>query len=124
MASSMLAVSDIIRAFVAQVVIILLLSVCSAFFVGWDGVWTVVLTGAAYVVPTALVAVFILLKDNPLRRRLGPYAVLVGECVKILMVLIAMILIVGYYENLRWLWFIITLVAVANSYFIVLFKRN
>jgi len=51
-------------------------------------------------------------------------AVLGGEFVKILVVVLLLGLMVGYYENLHWPAFIFTIIAVANSYFIVLFKRH
>ena len=122
--SSMLSVSVIMRVLIAQYLIVFILCAGSAVFVGQDGVWTVLLTGAAYVVPSTLVSGFMALKRNGLRDRLGPWAVLIGEAVKILMVVILLGLVVGYYENLRWSLFIITLILVAYSYLLVLFKRN
>ena len=120
----MLSVSVIMRVLIAQYLIVFILCAGSAVFVGQDGAWTVLLTGAAYVVPSTLVSGFMALKRNGLRDRLGPWAVLIGEAVKILMVVILLGLVVGYYENLRWSLFIITLILVAYSYLLVLFKRN
>ena len=89
----MYAISDMMRISLAQYVIVFLVTVVSAFFVGQDAAYTALMAGLAYAVPTTLLALF-----------LG--------------------LMVGYYENLHWPAFIFTIIAVANSYFIVLFKRH
>ena len=95
----MYAISDMMRISLAQYVIVFLVTVVSAFFVGQDAAYTALMAGLAY-------------------------AVLGGEFVKILVVVLLLGLMVGYYENLHWPAFIFTIIAVANSYFIVLFKRH
>ena len=121
----MYAISDMMRISLAQYVIVFLVTVVSAFFRragcslhGTDG-------GARLRGPD----------DAPrvdfwcCRKFLTAYspsavAVLGGEFVKILVVVLLLGLMVGYYENLHWPAFIFTIIAVANSYFIVLFKRH
>ena len=105
----MYAISDMMRISLAQYVIVFLVTVVSAFFVGQDAAYTLSLIHISE--PT---------------RAYSPSAVAVlgGEFVKILVVVLLLGLMVGYYENLHWPAFIFTIIAVANSYFIVLFKRH
>lgn len=120
----MYAISDMMRISLAQYVIVFLVTVVSAFFVGQDAAYTSLMAGLAYAVPTTLLVLYLALPKFVKAYRLGTFAVLVGECVKILTVMALLGLIVGYYENLHWPAFIFTIIAVANSYFIVLFKRH
>lgn len=120
----MYAISDMMRISLAQYVIVFLVTVVSAFFVGRNAAYTALMAGLAYAVPTTLLALFLVLPKFLTAYSLSAVAVLAGECVKILVVVLLLGLMVGYYENLHWPAFIITIIAVANSYFIVLFKRH
>ncbi len=120
----MFGISGIIRVLITQYVLVLILCAGSAFFVGSDGAWTALFTGLAYALPTSLLAIFLMPKTSIVRDRLGSSAILIGEFVKVLMIVIGLVLIVNYYENLRWSVFILTLITLANSYLLVLFKRN
>ena len=106
----MYAISDMMRISLAQYVIVFLVTVVSAFFVGQDAAYTALMAGLAYAVPTTLLALFLVLPK--FLTAYSPSAVLLLG------------LMVGYYENLHWPAFIFTIIAVANSYFIVLFKRH
>lgn len=94
------------------------------FFVGQDAAYTALMAGLAYAVPTTLLALFLVLPKFLTAYSPSAVAVLGGEFVKILVVVLLLGLMVGYYENLHWPAFIFTIIAVANSYFIVLFKRH
>lgn len=120
----MYAISDMMRISLAQYVIVFLVTVVSAFFVGQNAAYTALMAGLAYAVPTTLLALFLVLPKFLTAYSLSAVAVLAGECVKILVVVLLLGLMVGYYENLHWPAFIITIIAVANSYFVVLFKRH
>ena len=117
----MYAISDMMRISLAQYVIVFLVTVVSAFFVGQDAAYTALI---AYAVPTTLLALFLVLPKFLTAYSPSAVAVLGGEFVKILVVVLLLGLMVGYYENLHWPAFIFTIIAVANSYFIVLFKRH
>ena len=119
----MYAISDMMRISLAQYVIVFLVTVVSAFFVGQDAAYTALMAGLAYAVPT-LLALFLVLPKFLTAYSPSAVAVLGGEFVKILVVVLLLGLMVGYYENLHWPAFIFTIIAVANSYFIVLFKRH
>ncbi|MFR6027929.1 MAG: ATP synthase subunit I [Sutterella wadsworthensis] len=119
----MYAISDMMRISLAQYVIVFLVTVVSAFFVGQDAAYTALMAGLAYAVPTTLLA-FLVLQKFLSAYSTSAVAVLGGEFVKILVVVLLLGLMVGYYENLHWPAFIFTIIAVANSYFIVLFKRH
>ena len=116
----MYAISDMMRISLAQYVIVFLVTVVSAFFVGQDAAYTALMAGLAYAVPT----LFLVLPKFLTAYSPSAVAVLGGEFVKILVVVLLLGLMVGYYENLHWPAFIFTIIAVANSYFIVLFKRH
>ena len=120
----MYAISDMMRVSLAQYVIVFLVAAVFAFFVGQDAVCTSLMAGFAYAVPSTLLALYLALPKFVTAYRHGPYAVIVGGIVKILVVAILLGLIIKDYENLHWPAFIFTIIAVANSYFIVLFKRN
>ncbi len=119
----MYAISDMMRISLAQYVIVFLVTVVSAFFVGQDAAYTSLMAGLAYAVPTTLLVLYLALPKFVKAYRLGTFAVLVGECVKILTVIL--------FGTNGWVLrkpsltaFIFTIIAVANSYFIVLFKRH
>lgn len=121
----MYAISDMMRISLAQYVIVFLVTVVSAFFVGQDAAYTALMAGLAYAVPTTLLALFLVLPK--FLTGVQPKCCAQcseGEFVKILVVVLLLGLMVGYYENLHWPAFIFTIIAVANSYFIVLFKRH
>lgn len=120
----MYAISDMMRISLAQYVIVFLVTVVSAFFVGQDAAYTALMAGLAYAVPTTLLALFLVLPKFLTAYSPSAVAVLGGEFVKILVVVLLLGLMVGYYENLHWPAFIFTIIAVANSYFIVLFNRH
>ena len=120
----MYAISDMMRISLAQYVIVFLVTVVSAFFVGRAAAYTALMTGLCYAIPTTLLVLYLALPKFKAVYRLGTYSVLGGECVKILTVLALLGLMVRYYENLHWPAFIFTIIAVASSYFIALFKRH
>ena len=120
----MYAISDMMRVSLAQYVIVFLVAAVFAFFVGQDAVCTSLMAGLAYAVPSTLLALYLALPKFVTAYRHGPYAVIAGEIVKILVVVTLLGLTIRDYENLHWPAFIFTIVAVANSYFIVLFKKN
>lgn len=49
---------------------------------------------------------------------------LLGEFVKILCVILLLMLAGQLYDELNWPAFLIALIAVVNSYFVLLFKKN
>lgn len=122
--ASMYAISDMMRVSLAQYVIVFIVTACFAVFVGQAAAYTALMTGLAYAVPSTLLALYLALPKILTAYKTGPYAVLVGEFVKILVMTALLGLVIKNYENLHWPALIVTIIAVANSYFIVLFKRN
>ena len=123
--ASMYAISDMMHTSLAQYVIVFVVTAIFAVFVGQDAAYTALMVGLAYAVPATLLVLYLALpKITTASYKIGAHAVLYGEFMKIVIVLILMGLIVTYYENLHWPAFITSIIAVANSYFIVLFKRN
>ena len=121
----MYAISDMMHTSLAQYVIVFVVSVIFAVFVGQDAAYTALMTGLAYAIPGTLLVLYLALpKIMTAWYKTGAHAVLYGEFIKIVVVLILLGLIVTNYENLHWPAFITSIIAVANSYFIVLFKRH
>lgn len=118
-------ISDMMRVSLAQLIVTALLVAGFAIFVGQAAAVTAFLVGLAYVVPTVLLAAYIFLTRRVATvYKDGVLSVLFGELVKLLVIIVLWVIIVRNYENLHWPAFITTIIAVANSYFIVLFKRN
>ena len=92
----MYAISDMMRISLAQYVIVFLVTVVSAFFVGQDAAYTALMAGLAYAVPTTLLALFLVLPKFLTAYSPSAVAVLGGEFVKILVVVLLLGLMVGY----------------------------
>ena len=114
----MFALSDMMRVVLAQYVVTLIAALfCTAVF-GTDPGLSAFLGGFYYAAATTLHAL-ILLGVKKLGCGVGANVVtlLFGEFVKVLCVILL-------YANLNWPALIISLMAVANSYFILLFKKR
>lgn len=120
----MYAISDMMRVSLAQFVLTILVGAAFAVFVGQEAGFSALIGGGAYAIPTACFVLYLVLAGRRTSARFNPYRVLVGEFVKILMVLLILGLSVKYYENLYWPGLILGIVVVVNANFIVLFKRN
>lgn len=120
----MYVVSDMMRVSLAQLVLVAIVTVIFAIFVGQDAAYSALIGGLAYAIPSGLLALYLVLMHQKSTIRPNPYRILIGEFLKIFMVLLILGLTVKYYENLYWPALIISIIVVANSYFIVLFKRN
>ena len=79
--ASMYAISDMMRISLAQYVIVFLVTVVSAFFVGQDAAYTALMAGLAYAVPTTLLALFLVLPKFLTAYSPSAVAVLGGEFV-------------------------------------------
>ena len=115
--------ADMTRVTLAQYVIVIAVAALFALFAGRDAALTALLAGLAYAVPTTLLA----LASRLALRKLGagsPAALLAGEFIKIFLVIALFALIIKFFDNLCWPAFIVAMIAVMNSYFIVLFKRH
>ncbi len=122
----MFAFLDMMRVSLAQYVIVALVTMLFALFAGSNAAYSALIAGAAYAVPTSLLVLFLFVL-----RRFGTadsssraMYVLVGEVVKVLMVAAAYGLAIKFYDNLYWPAMIVSIIAVANSYLVVLFKKK
>lgn len=120
----MFAISDMMRVSLAQYALVALVTVVCATVGGGDAALSALIAGLAYVVPSSLLVLCLVLPRRVKSVKPRATAVLVGEFVKIFFVVALLGLAVKYYEQLNWPAVIFTIVAVANSYFIVLFKKN
>ena len=116
---------DIIRVSLTQYVVVLLVALGSVCFVGQDAGVSALLGGLSYAVPSSALAVSMVLprmikKDY----KISSYKVFFGEFAKILAVIAFWVMSVRTYENLHWPAFIFPIIAVVNSYFIVLFRKH
>ncbi len=117
--------SDLIRVSLTQYVVIMLVSLGFVFFVGQDAGVSALLGGLSYALPSSALAVSLILPRMIKRSaKVSAYKVFLGEFFKILMVIALWVLIVRYYEDLHWPAFIFSIIAVVNSYFVVLFKKH
>lgn len=120
----MYAISDMMRISLAQYVIVFLVTVVSAFFVGQDAAYTALMAGLAYAVPTTLLALFLVLPKfltgvQPKCCRSARRGVCQDPGCRASFGADGRVL-----RKSSWPAFIFTIIAVANSYFIVLFKRH
>lgn len=120
----MYVVSDMMRVSLAQLVLVTIVTVIFAIFVGQDAAYSALIGGMAYALPSGLFVLYLVSFRYLNWFRLNSKHILIGEFLKIFMVLLILGLTVKYYENLYWPALIVSIIAVANSYFIVLFKRN
>lgn len=117
--------SDMMRVVLAQYVVTLIAALfCTAVF-GTDPGLSAFLGGFYYAAATTLHAL-ILLGVKKLGCGVGANVVtlLFGEFVKVLCVILLLFITAQLYANLNWPALIISLMAVANSYFILLFKKR
>lgn len=120
----MFVISDMMRVSFAQFVLVTLVTVIFAIFVGQDAAYSALIGGMAYAIPSGLFVLYLVLTRYVSLFRLNSKHILIGEFLKIFMVLLILGITVKYYENLYWPALITSIIVVANSYFIVLFKRN
>lgn len=121
----MFALSDMMHVVLAQYVVTLIAALfCTAVF-GTDPGLSAFLGGFYYAAATTLHAL-ILLGVKKLGCGVGANVVtlLFGEFVKVLCVILLLVITAQLYANLNWPALIISLMAVANSYFILLFKKR
>lgn len=121
----MFALSDMMRVVLAQYVVTLIAALfCTAVF-GTDPGLSAFLGGFYYAAATTL-HTLILLGVKKLGCGVGANVVtlLFGEFVKVLCVILLLFITAQLYANLNWPALIISLMAVANSYFILLFKKR
>lgn len=117
--------SDLIRVSLTQYVVVLLMSLGFFLFSGSSAGVSALLGGLAYAIPSTVLALFIATpKLTKKDYKASPYRIFLGEFVKILIVILLWGIAVSQYENLHWPAFIFTIIAVANSYFVILFKKN
>lgn len=123
----MFALSDMMRVVLAQYVVTLIAALfCTAVF-GTDPGLSAFLGGFYYAAATTLHALcIVLLGVKKLGCGVGANVVtlLFGEFVKVLCVILLLFITAQLYANLNWPALIISLMAVANSYFILLFKKR
>ncbi len=121
----MLVLSDLIRVSLTQYVVVLVTALGFALCVGQNAGLSALLGGLAYAVPSTVLALFLAMPRMIKRSyKASPYRVFFGEFVKILVVITLWAMVVGYYEALHWPAFIVSIIAVANSYFVILFKKH
>lgn len=119
------AISDMMRVALAQYLIVVALAMLFAFVTGEQAAVSALIGGLAYAVPTTFFAGLLTAMRTLTRNAtLNAVTLLLGEFVKILLVLLLMLLGAKYCEPLNWVAFLITLIAVANSYFIMLFRKQ
>ena len=118
-------ISGMMRVALAQYALVSVVAALFALFADGDAAISALLGGLSYALPTTLYAVSIEFMCRHIRHAtLNAMAVLVGEFVKILVALLLMLLSVLIFENINWPAFLVSLIAVVNSYFVVLFKKH
>lgn len=117
--------SDMMRVVLAQYVIALLASLAGAVFFGFDAGLSALLGGLSYALMSTLLMVFLIV-GRRLRFSVGAgvMAMLLGEFVKVLLVVLLLLTAAQLYAELNWPAFLFSLMAVVNSYFVLLFKKN
>ena len=119
------ALSDMMRVVLAQYVVTLIAALfCTAVF-GKDPGLSALLGGFFYAAATTLHAL-ILKGVKKLGFGVGANVVtlLLGEFVKVLCVILLLFITAQYYAGLNWPALIFSLMAVANSNFVLLFKKR
>ena len=107
-------ISDVIRVSLTQYVVVLVVTLGFVCFVGQDAGVSALLGGLGYALPSSALALSLTL----------PKMIFFGEFMKILSVILLWVLTVRYYETLHWPAFIFGVIAVVNSYFVILFKKH
>lgn len=120
----MFALSDMMRVVLAQYVVTLIAALfCTAVF-GTDPGLSAFLGGFYYAAATTLHALILLGVKKLGGVGANVVTLLFGEFVKVLCVILLLFITAQLYANLNWPALIISLMAVANSYFILLFKKR
>lgn len=121
----MFALSDMMRVVLAQYVVTLITALACAVLFGKAHGVSALLGGLSYAVMTTLLWLALMGVN---RLRLGSVTsamtMLLGEFVKVLCVILLLLLIAQLYADLNWPALIFSLMAAANSCFVVLFKKH
>lgn len=118
-------ISDVIRVSLTQYVVVLVVTLGFVCFVGQDAGVSALLGGLSYALPSSALALSLTLPKMIKRDyKSSAYRIFFGEFMKILSVILLWVLTVRYYETLHWPAFIFGVIAVVNSYFVILFKKH
>ena len=118
-------ISDVIRVSLTQYVVVLVVTLGFVCFVGQDAGVSALLGGLSYALPSSALALSLTLPKMIKRDyKLSAYRIFFGEFMKILSVILLWVFTVRYYETLHWPAFIFGVIAVVNSYFVILFKKH
>ncbi len=119
-------ISDMMRVALAQYVVAFALTALSAVFMGRTGAASALMGGLGYAIPTtAYIGLLVLMRFVAKSVTIKATLLLFGEFVKILFVVLLLLLGVEIFgDSLNWPAFLISLIAVANSYFVLLFKKH
>ena len=118
-------ISDMMRVALTQYALIAVVAALFAVFAGQNAAVSALLGGLSYAVPTTLFVLLLRLVRQLISHvSINAMAVLLGEFVKILVALLLMLLSARICENLNWPAFLVSLIAVVNSYFVMLFKKH
>ena len=117
--------SDMMRVVLAQYAIAVLAARLGALFFGEHAGWSALLGGLPYALMTTILAAILLARRQlHLSASAGVMVMLLGEFVKIMCVILLLLLASRLYGELNWPAFLIALIAVVNSYFVLLLKKN
>ncbi|MDO5530443.1 ATP synthase subunit I [Sutterella sp.] len=121
----MLARSDMMRVVLAQYAITLVAALLGFVLLGKNAGLSALLGGLCYAVATTLLVItLIALRGLRLSPTIGALTTLLGEFVKVLFVILLMLLTARLFHELNWLVYLISLIAVMNGYFVLLFKKK
>lgn len=118
-------ISDMMRVALTQYALVAVVAALFAVFAGQDAAVSALLGGLSYALPTTMYALLIKQVRRTIKQStINAMAVLLGEFLKILAVLLLMLIIARVCENLNWPAFLVSLIAVLNGYFVMLFKKH
>lgn len=113
------------RVVLAQYVVAVLAALIGALFFNVDAGLSALLGGLSYAFMSTLLMLFLIMgRKMKISVGAGVMAMLLGEFVKILSVILLLLAVAQQYDALNWPAFLISLIAVVNSYFVLLFKKN
>lgn len=117
--------SDMMRVVLAQHAVALISTLVGVLFFGSSAGLSAFLGGFPYALMTLLLIGFLLMgRALNFSASTCVMVMLLGEFVKILCVILLLMLAGQLYDELNWPAFLIALIAVVNSYFVLLFKKN
>lgn len=113
------------RVVLAQYVVAVLAALIGALIFNVDAGLSALLGGLSYAFMSTLLMLFLIVgRKMKISVGAGVMAMLLGEFVKILSVIVLLLVVAQQYDALNWPAFLISLIAVVNSYFVLLFKKK